>query len=144
MCPDPARAASSWLLSSLRRARRDARARWRSSVTCARRAVRYLTTGAVRIALAATLVLSIGSAGHAWDAERLLQGAQKLGPAALEGARALRAAIDRAAGQEEVARLDTLNQFFNRRIQFREDQDVWGQNDYWASPLETMARGAGD
>lgn len=37
-----------------------------------------------------------------------------------------------------------VNQFFNRRIYFREDTEVWGQIDYWASPLETIARGQGD
>jgi predicted transglutaminase-like cysteine proteinase len=45
---------------------------------------------------------------------------------------------------DDEGKLVALNQFFNRRIQSREDIDVWGQVDYWASPLEMMEKGAGD
>jgi predicted transglutaminase-like cysteine proteinase len=41
-------------------------------------------------------------------------------------------------------KLKRVNDFFNRSIQFGEDAAVWGQPDYWATPLETMGRGAGD
>jgi predicted transglutaminase-like cysteine proteinase len=37
-----------------------------------------------------------------------------------------------------------INQFFNRRLIFRDDMVVWGQLDYWASPLESLAKGMGD
>ena len=37
-----------------------------------------------------------------------------------------------------------INQFFNRRVLFRDDMVIWGQLDYWASPLETLAKGMGD
>lgn len=40
--------------------------------------------------------------------------------------------------------LKKVNEFFNRRIYFGEDKDIWGQRDYWATPLETLAKGAGD
>jgi len=41
-------------------------------------------------------------------------------------------------------KLARVNDFFNRRIQFGEDQAIWGQSDYWATPMETLAKGAGD
>jgi predicted transglutaminase-like cysteine proteinase len=41
-------------------------------------------------------------------------------------------------------KLKRVNEFFNRRLQFGEDQQIWLQSDYWATPLETLARGAGD
>ena len=44
----------------------------------------------------------------------------------------------------ESARLQRVNQFFNQRIRFVEDIDMWKQADYWATPLETMGKGAGD
>lgn len=44
----------------------------------------------------------------------------------------------------EAMRLEMANRFFNHRIAFGEDSAVWGQADYWASPLEALARGAGD
>jgi len=40
-------------------------------------------------------------------------------------------------------RLDRVNQFFNS-VEFKEDIDTWGQNDYWATPLEFLAKNAGD
>ncbi|TCJ13914.1 transglutaminase [Parasulfuritortus cantonensis] len=44
----------------------------------------------------------------------------------------------------EVERVRKVNDFFNRQITYKEDSEVWGQSDYWATPLETMGRGAGD
>lgn len=41
-------------------------------------------------------------------------------------------------------KLRRINEFFNRRIQFRSDMEIWRQSDYWATPLETLAKGAGD
>jgi predicted transglutaminase-like cysteine proteinase len=41
-------------------------------------------------------------------------------------------------------RLRRVNEFFNRRIVFSDDQEVWGQNDYWATPMELLAKGRGD
>lgn len=47
-------------------------------------------------------------------------------------------------GQPESANLKRVNDFFNRRIKFDEDLRVWAQSDYWATPMETLGRGAGD
>ncbi|BEP94773.1 hypothetical protein GmRootA79_31570 [Acidovorax sp. A79] len=44
----------------------------------------------------------------------------------------------------EVDKLAHVNSFFNRRMLFESDAVVWQQNDYWATPLEFMGRGAGD
>jgi predicted transglutaminase-like cysteine proteinase len=41
-------------------------------------------------------------------------------------------------------KLRRVNEFFNRRIQFGTDQEIWGQSDYWATPMETLAKGKGD
>lgn len=46
--------------------------------------------------------------------------------------------------QSAPAKLGRVNDFFNRRIRFRDDQEVWGQSDYWATPMETLGKGAGD
>jgi predicted transglutaminase-like cysteine proteinase len=42
------------------------------------------------------------------------------------------------------AKLRRVNEFFNRRIGFADDREVWGQSDYWATPMETLAKGRGD
>lgn len=44
----------------------------------------------------------------------------------------------------DADRLKRANDFFNRQIAFGDDTAVWGQEDYWATPLETLGKGAGD
>jgi predicted transglutaminase-like cysteine proteinase len=51
-----------------------------------------------------------------------------------------------AAGKilSEPDKLQQVNYFFNHNIQFAEDLVVWLKNDYWATPVELLAKGAGD
>jgi predicted transglutaminase-like cysteine proteinase len=81
---------------------------------------------------------------RAWDADTMLRAAAARGPQALAGARDLQALIVGLTGQDEPSRLLAVNQFFNRRVVFTPDTEVWGQIDYWASPLETLGKGRGD
>jgi predicted transglutaminase-like cysteine proteinase len=87
-----------------------------------------------------------GAAGAsaAGDTARMLDAAQRAGPQAHSAVQALLAVLASHAGQDEVARLRVVNDFFNQRLQFRDDPTVWGQIDYWASPVEALARGQGD
>jgi predicted transglutaminase-like cysteine proteinase len=41
-------------------------------------------------------------------------------------------------------KLQKVNNFFNKKILYYEDIEVWGQSDYWATPLESMWKGKGD
>lgn len=41
-------------------------------------------------------------------------------------------------------KLKRVNDFFNQRLEFGDDISVWGQDDYWATPMETLAKGRGD
>ena len=111
--------------------------------------MRFLTLARLVLPLARAFVAvfaagAVLSTGQAWDRDRMAQAAERLGPQAVQGVQALQATLERGAQLDERARLDLVNQFFNRRILSGTDIDVWGQNDYWASPLETLAKGAGD
>lgn len=44
----------------------------------------------------------------------------------------------------ESEQLEAVNRFFNHQARYVEDQKLWGQFDYWATPLELLERGAGD
>ena len=77
-------------------------------------------------------------APRAWDADTMLRAAPAHGAQALAGARALQGVLAGLIGQDEPAQLAAINQFFNRRIAFASDPEVWGQTDYWASPLEML------
>ena len=41
-------------------------------------------------------------------------------------------------------RLQQVNNYVNRKIIYTEDIDAWGESDYWATPLESLAKGRGD
>lgn len=92
-----------------------------------------------------SLALLLGSGlGLAWDSPKLLSQAQKVSPATTQRTQALVQLIGESAATEEDARLKSVNAFFNRQIAYRDDRDVWGTVDHWASPLETLAKGQGD
>lgn len=80
----------------------------------------------------------------ALDSSRLLEVANSRGPRVMAEAQGLLRVIDRAGRMDEVARLTAVNDFFNQRIRYTEDSEVWGVPDYWASPLESLGKGAGD
>lgn len=52
--------------------------------------------------------------------------------------------LSKAAGETGVRQLETVNQFWNQTLLGGEDISVWGQTDYWATPLESLVKGAGD
>ena len=95
------------------------------------------------VALAAALML-LSLTPLAWDVERMSQAAQRLGPQAVQGVRVLQPLLASLAEADDAARLDGVNRFFNRRIVFRDDLQVWHVEDHWASPLETLHQGMGD
>jgi predicted transglutaminase-like cysteine proteinase len=92
----------------------------------------------------AVAAMFVAPGSQAFDIDLIQRAAATRGPQALAGARALQTVLASLDGQDESARLVAINQFFNRRIQFAPDTEVWGQIDYWASPLETLDKGAGD
>ncbi len=55
----------------------------------------------------------------------------------------LNSELGRVRDGSELARLKAVNSHFNSYL-FRSDQQQWGRIDYWATPFELMAAGAGD
>lgn len=47
------------------------------------------------------------------------------------------------ARHNEVDKLEQVNRFFNQ-LYFVDDSELWGQKDYWATPLEFLGSNAGD
>lgn len=55
---------------------------------------------------------------------------------------ALFGALQNAQDMEKIRR---INEFINRKIRvFDDDINIWGKSDYWATPLESLGREAGD
>jgi predicted transglutaminase-like cysteine proteinase len=96
-----------------------------------------------RALLLATLIVAAVGASHALDFDGLLARFRGLGgqdPVLRDWEKLL---VDaKPLGTNE--KLRRVNDFFNRRVQFGDDQDIWGQSDYWATLLETLSKGKGD
>jgi len=41
-------------------------------------------------------------------------------------------------------KLSLINNYYNEHLIFQDDTEHWGKSDYWATPLEFVASGAGD
>lgn len=52
--------------------------------------------------------------------------------------------ISSAKSDNEWKQIHKVNRFFNRVIKEQDDILLWGEKDYWASPLETISKGYGD
>lgn len=87
--------------------------------------------------------VSVAFAGVEIDRLLLLAG-QRYGAAGTASVVAWRDLLAQSATQPDATKLRRVNEFFNRRVLFRDDADIWGKADYWATPLETLGRGAGD
>ena len=98
---------------------------------------------ATLLRLLATLVLAAASV-HAVDPDRIVKSAEKYGPTAVANAKALQQVMATVSGRDDAAKLKAVNDFYNQRLAYMEDIDNWGQLDYWASPLESLGKGAGD
>ncbi|MFG6449341.1 transglutaminase-like cysteine peptidase [Roseateles sp. BYS180W] len=80
----------------------------------------------------------------AWEPETFLDAAAKLSPRTQQRARALVQLIEKGSAQSDEARLTLVNNYFNQNIEFYTDQETWGVEDYWATPLESLEQGRGD
>jgi predicted transglutaminase-like cysteine proteinase len=93
---------------------------------------------------ALVLLIALALPALAWERARLLEQAAQLPQAAQRMVQGLVELIERSPAQPAGQRVREVNDFINQRLQWREDSQVWGQPDYWASPLELFEKGRGD
>ncbi len=85
----------------------------------------------------------IAASAAAFDAVRLQARLQAAG-ASSASIRDWAKMLDENRQQTTDIKLAKVNEFFNRRIAFADDQGVWGRSDFWATPFEMMTKGKGD
>lgn len=100
------------------------------------------------LALGLLLGLLLGVAAKAsWDFGLVIQNAEKrygnLG-VAKGRIQAWDELIQASGNLSESEKLATVNRFFNRQFRFSDDIRNWRQEDYWATPVEALVKGAGD
>jgi predicted transglutaminase-like cysteine proteinase len=98
--------------------------------------------GSVRVGALVLLGLAVHSASNLDVLQQSFQ--QRWGAAALPKFEAWRKLLATIGDGSDLDRLKKVNAFFNQQIQFADDSVIWNQADYWATPLETLGRGAGD
>jgi predicted transglutaminase-like cysteine proteinase len=91
----------------------------------------------------AAFSIGLGSVA-ALDVDRLSASIQRSGGTIADLRDWQRLLDDTRAMRSSDEKLRRINEFFNRRIHFAEDMQVWGQSDYWATPMETLAKGKAD
>jgi predicted transglutaminase-like cysteine proteinase len=94
--------------------------------------------------ITAALLMLLINLAFSIDQSLMLRAARVMGAPAVEGLLAWQKMHNSTAALPESAKINAVNRFFNQRIRFADDFAIWGQNDYWATPLETLNKGAGD
>lgn len=116
-----------------------------------RRPLRHLLCATLRrglsFALVVLLIFSPGL-GAGWDFNAISTQTERLyGPATPVARQRIDewAALLKNPPQGTIQdKLNQVNRFFNARMAFKDDIVVWHQQDYWATPIEFLRKGAGD
>jgi predicted transglutaminase-like cysteine proteinase len=101
----------------------------------------------LRLGTLAALLLAFGTVLGNWDFALIIRNAEQrygsLGAARtrIENWSQL---IDSSQSLPETQQLAAVNRFFNQQLRFVDDTINWRQNDYWATPIESLVKGAGD
>ena len=105
---------------------------------------RVLRRTALVVLIAATLLTGL----HAdWDFSLISRKAQALYGPLGEGQQRIDAwqrLLSTQKQQGDVAQLKAVNLFFNHELKYVEDIDLWNEVDYWATPIQSLWKGAGD
>lgn len=109
----------------------------------------YVITTSLRFIVAvcaglfiATAVMTAGN--FSLDRELLQKAEKKYGRGAHDRLTAWVDLIRQDRSRTDREKLEKVNRFFNSRIRFASDMEVWGIQDYWATPIEFLCKGAGD
>jgi predicted transglutaminase-like cysteine proteinase len=70
---------------------------------------------------------------------------QRYGIAARNTILSLQITVNQLRSVSELEKITRINDFFNSEITyFDEDINIWGESDYWATPLESLGKQRGD
>lgn len=91
------------------------------------------------------LALLMAVAPAAINEDRMKQAmAAHFGSSGLRAYQQWRTLIVKVSTESDADRLKDVNDFFDDRIRFMSDRNNWHLEDYWATPIESLGRGAGD
>ena len=90
-------------------------------------------------------IVLLANAVENFRLERVIQAVQqRYGNNAVTIAKEWNDALSAFQNEPEQKKLNDVNEYFNRKLNFESDLDVWGKEDYWATPIEALIKGKGD
>ncbi|MFT5780937.1 MAG: putative transglutaminase-like cysteine proteinase [Pseudomonas sp.] len=101
----------------------------------------------IKSALVLGLLACVAISQANWDFDLIIRNAEKrygnigIGKNRIEEWNTL---INSNLNVDDNKKLAVVNHFFNRQLRFVGDNQNWHQNDYWATPIEALVKGAGD
>ena len=104
----------------------------------------------LRVLLAAALLLAWllpvpGLSALEFDVAKLQQTMQsRYGARGVQALRDWLRMLQEQTGQPQERQLQAVNSFWNQTVLASEDPMVWSEADYWATPLESLGKRAGD
>lgn len=83
---------------------------------------------------------------HATDFNKLASlASQRYGDSARSAVLRLQTTVNDLKSASDLDKIKRINDFFNTEIKyFDEDINIWGESDYWATPLESLGKERGD
>jgi len=97
-----------------------------------------------KIVIFITLIaLALYAGQEFFTQEILIKVEKRYGEAAKQRVEALNTLMLSLQASSESEKLEKVNAFFNQ-MRFASDQEIWHQNDYWATRMEFLGKGAGD
>ena len=80
-----------------------------------------------------------------WQVSQLRQSMQgRFGAAGVQRLDHWLAFMEGQAGRSEAGQLQAINDYWNQHVMGSEDSVIWGETEYWATPLETLGKRAAD
>lgn len=105
----------------------------------------FNTLNQTKLTFCAILLYGIGSAYCLDFDQTVLDKVEQIyGTAARQRILAWQNLINHDSAASDLEKLRQVNDFFNRNTAFIDDLVLWHKNDYWATPSEFLAKGAGD
>jgi predicted transglutaminase-like cysteine proteinase len=97
------------------------------------------------LSLFLVLLMMLVGLASAFDGSKLQSSLiAKYGSGAVSNFTAWQSMMDVVKDKSSDDKIKRVNEFFNRRITWGDDQAIWSQLDYWATPIDTLGRGMGD
>lgn len=111
--------------------------------------VNILGMGFVRVGICIIILVSFFACAqdmllHLRNSDIITRAKQFYGDAGHQRIKTWLSFIDDSADKSEWQKIHLVNDFFNKHIKYKTDDELWQKKDYWATPLESLGVGMGD